>query len=144
MTRMDDKTLDFWRNHSVRFLEMALTDHYREVPANPDGYARVVRECGDTVEMFLMVRDGKIRTASFETNGCIYSVACANTAVHLASGLTPEEARRITPDQIVEFLETLPPEEEHCAEQAVKALRLALADARDGERQPWKKYYQRR
>jgi nitrogen fixation protein NifU and related proteins len=141
---MDEKTLEFWRNHSVRFLEMALTDHHREVLANPDGYAKVSRECGDTVEFFLVLRDGRIRTASFETDGCIYSVACANTAVHLAAGLTPEEARSISERQIVDFLETLPPEEEHCAEQAVRGLRLALADVRDSERRPWKKYYDRR
>ncbi len=141
---MDEKTLKFLQQHSLNFLEMALKDDRREVLANPDGYGKFSRECGDTVEIFLMHRDGKIRSATFQTDGCLYSVACSNAAVNLATDLTPEEAWGITPQHIIELLETLPPTEEHCAELAVKALRVALKDLQETDRRPWKKFYSRR
>jgi nitrogen fixation protein NifU and related proteins len=141
---MDQANLDFWQNHSLRFLEMAARTDRREVLRNADGYGRTTRECGDTVEIFLVVRHGRIQSASFETNGCLYAVVCANAAVHLVQGKTLMEAMTLTPESLFDYLETLPAEEYHCTEQAIQVLRLAVADARENERQPWKKFYPRR
>jgi nitrogen fixation protein NifU and related proteins len=123
-----DKThLDFWQRHSLQFLEMALSADKRErlVPADAHGQAQGA--CGDRVDIFLKVQDGHIRTASFETNGCLYTVACANTVVRLAEGKTLTEAGIIEPEGVFRWLETLPREEFHCAELAIGALRKALA-----------------
>jgi nitrogen fixation NifU-like protein len=141
---MDQTTLDFWQNHSLRFLEMAARTDRREVLRNADGYGRMTRECGDTVEIFLVLRNGRIQTASFQTNGCLYAVVCANATVHLVQGKTLQEGLALSPESVVNYLETLPPEETHCAEQAIQVLHLAIADARENERQPWKKFYTRR
>lgn len=138
---MDVNTLSFWEKHSLNFLEMVFKTERRESLNQPHGYGRKSRECGDTIEIFLTVRDGMIETASFETNGCIYSVACANTMVHLAMGKSLGEAGDLNADHIIEFLETLPPHERHCAELAVDALQLALMDANETKRQPWKRLY---
>ncbi len=138
---MEVKTLTFWEEHSVRFLEMVFKSDRRESLRQPDGYGRKCRECGDTVEIYLVLREGIIESASFETNGCIYSVACANTAVHLAMGKSLSEARDITASQIIEYLETLPKHEAHCAELAAGALQLAVNDARQTNRQPWRRLY---
>ena len=141
---MDQASLDFWRNHSLRFLEMAAQAERREVLRHPDGYGKATRECGDTVEIFLVVRNGRIQSASFETDGCLYSVVCANAAVHLALGKTLAQATALTPKTLFDYLETLPSEEFHCTEQAIQVLRLAVADARENDRHPWKKCYPRR
>jgi len=141
---MDEKILNFWAQHSERFLEMALSNKKREVLLHPDGYGTLTRECGDTVEIYLGLRNGRIHHASFQTNGCLYAVACANSAVHLVSGKTLQEAWAITPQHIMDYLETLPPEEEHCAELAVRALQAALKDLHDTQKQPWKKFYPRK
>lgn len=134
-------TLSFWEKHSLNFLEMAFKTERRESLSQPHGYGRKSRECGDTIEIFLTVRDGVIESASFETNGCIYSVACANTMVHLAMGKSLEEAGELGADDVIAFLETLPSHERHCAELAADVLRLALMDARETKREPWKRYY---
>ena len=119
--------LSFWENHSERFLEMAFDDTHRESLEQPDARGGASREgCGDTLEIFLMEEDGRIRSASFETNGCLYTVACANAALTLIEGKTIGEAASITPREIADYLETLPEEEFHCAELAVEALRNAL------------------
>jgi nitrogen fixation protein NifU and related proteins len=138
---MEMNTMDFWQKHSLRFLEMVFKTDRRESLSKPDGYGRKSRECGDTIEIFLNLRNGMIGSASFETNGCIYSVACANAAVYLVEGKSIQEARDISTEQIVEFLETLPHHEAHCAELAVGALQLALVDAQATIRNPWKRFY---
>jgi len=131
----------FWQKHSLRFLEMVFKADRRESLKQPDGYGRQTRECGDTIEIYVILRNGLIDSASFETNGCIYSVACANAAVHLALGKSLPEARSITAASIVDYLETLPEHERHCAELAATVLQLALTDAQETLRLPWRKFY---
>jgi nitrogen fixation NifU-like protein len=128
--------LDFWERHSLHFLEMAFETHKRETLEKPDGYGRKARECGDTVEIFLMLEGGKIRSASFETNGCLYAVACANAVVHLAEGKSLQDAHRLTPKNVMDYLVTLPEKEAHCAELAVNALHMAL-ESSQGAGQPF-------
>ena len=50
---------------------------------------------------------------SFDTDGCINTNACANTVSHLSEGKTIEDAWEITPEDVIEFLETLPEENYH-------------------------------
>lgn len=140
---MDQKVLDFWRRHSVNFLTMALGSDRRERIRHPDGYGKCSRECGDTLEIYLMLGNGGIRWASFYTDGCIYTVACANALVHMIHGKPIAEAWAISPQHITGFLETLPKAETHCAELAVQTLRAALVDLKETERQPWTKYYRK-
>ncbi|MGA2401332.1 MAG: iron-sulfur cluster assembly scaffold protein [Syntrophobacteraceae bacterium] len=140
---MDQKALKFWRQHSVNFLTMALENDRRERIQHADGYGKSSRECGDALEIYLMSRNGRIGSASFYTDGCIYTVACANTVVHMIEGKPVEEAWGISPQHIADFLETLPKSELHCAELAVQALRIALLDLRETQRQPWAKFYRK-
>jgi len=140
---MDEKVLAFWRQHSVNFLEMALGAEKRERMHHPDGYGKAGRECGDSLEIFLVARNGTINSASFHTDGCIYTAACANTVIRMIEGKGPQEAWAITPQHIADHLETLPEGELHCAELAVRALRLALKDLKETERQPWLKFYRK-
>jgi nitrogen fixation NifU-like protein len=55
-----------------------------------------------------------------------------------------EAAWEITPEDVVAYLETLPPENMHCAELAVGALYLALRNHREFKHEPWKKLYQKK
>jgi nitrogen fixation NifU-like protein len=48
--------------------------------------------------------------------------------VFFARGKTIDQAWEITPEQVVEYLQTLPPDHEHCAQLAVGGLYLALSD----------------
>lgn len=138
---MDRQTLDFWQQHSIHFLEMAFRTDKRERLQQPDGYGKRSGDCGDTVEIYLSIRDERLESVSFESNGCLNTVACANAVVYLAEGASLEEAWKITPERVAAYLETLPPHEYHCAEMAVTALHLALANAGEVKRAPWKKYY---
>ena len=50
---------------------MALRSDKRERVAHPDGYGKRTGDCGDTVEMFLTIRDDRVNTVSFDINGCL-------------------------------------------------------------------------
>lgn len=128
---MERSGLEFWERHSLNFLEMAFETHKRETLEKPDGYGKIARECGDTVEIFLVLENDRIRSASFETNGCLYAVACANAVVHLAEGKSLREAQGLAPEHVMDYLGTLPENEAHCAELAVEALRMALKSTRE-------------
>ena len=140
---MTAKKFDFWGDHSLHYLEMAFRHDRRERVQYPDGYVKRTGECGDTVEMFLCIKSGRIQSVSYDTHGCINTNACANTVSHLSEGKTIEEAWEITPEDVIEFLETLPKENYHCAELAVGAFYLALANYQEHQRDPWKKLYQK-
>ncbi len=136
---MDKKEFNFLQDHSHNFLEMAYrTDKFERIE-KPDGYGKRTGVCGDTIEMFLTVENDQIKTASFCAQGCVNTVACSNTVVTMAEGKTIEDAWRITPENVTEFLGTLPSKEAHCAELAVGAFYLALSDLRDKRNFPWKK-----
>ena len=136
------KKINFWQDHSLRYLEMAFRTDKREVIDHPDGYGKRTCQCGDTVEFFLTVRNKKIESVSFQTDGCMNTNACANTLAYLAEGVEIKQAWEITPEDIIDYLGTLPSEETHCAEVAVGAFYLALSNLRELERRPWKKLYQ--
>jgi nitrogen fixation NifU-like protein len=107
---------------------MAFGHDRRERVEHPDGYGRRTGECGDTVEMFLCIKNDRIQSVSINTNGCINTHACTNTVSHLAEGKTINEGWEISPDNVIDFLETLPKESYHCAELAVGAFYAALAN----------------
>lgn len=139
---MTDTPSDFWQTHSLQFLEMAFRTDKREILAQPDGYGKNTGECGDTIEMFLVVRDGLIAHAAYEIDGCLHTNACANTVVAMIEGKPLQDAWAVSPEAVAAYLETLPADHFHCAELAVGALYKALANARQMADASWKKAYQ--
>jgi nitrogen fixation NifU-like protein len=138
------KKFDFWQEHSLRYLEMAFRNDRRAVIAQPDGYGKRTGDCADTVEIYLMVRDGRIQSVSYQTDGCMNTNACANTVAELIEGRDVETAWELTPEDVINYLQTLPAENFHCAELAVGALYRALRNYQDNQRAPWKKLYPRK
>jgi nitrogen fixation NifU-like protein len=110
-----------------------VVDHWmhprNQHPLDPaDGHARVRGPCGDTMEIFLRVRDGRIDEASFLTDGCITSIAAGSMAVELSGGSEPDLARALTDNDILEALGGLPEESRHCALLAADTLHAAIDD----------------
>lgn len=122
------KDFNFWQDHSVNYLEMAFGHTRRETVSDPDGYGKKSRSCGDTIEIFITVKNNYIQSVSYHQDGCLHANACANTIGELAENKTIEAAWKITPSNIIDFLETLPEHEHHCADFAISAFQLALKD----------------
>jgi nitrogen fixation NifU-like protein len=128
MNDAKENKFDFWNDHSLEFLEMAMRRDYQETLVVFDGYGVQQRDCGDTIEIFICIEDDRIQGISYDIKGCLYSHACANALIELAGGVSIRAAGTIQADQILGYLKTLPAHEAHCADHVLAAFRLALAD----------------
>ena len=95
---------------------------------NANGHSLIKGQCGDSMEFWLRIDDGKLAGISFITDGCGSSLACGSMATVLAAGRTIEEALILEKDEILEALGGLPPEVEHCAELAANTVQAACWD----------------
>ena len=110
----------------------------------PDGFARVTGPCGDTMEIYLRVNNGRIINATFWTDGCGPSIASGSMVTELVKGKSIGEAQKITPDDILSALGGLPEESLHCALLATNTLREAIKDYLAFKNEPWKRAYRTR
>jgi nitrogen fixation protein NifU and related proteins len=139
---MEQQELDFFDKHSTEYIEMAYDYHRFERLSHPDGYGKRIGECGDTIEIFLTIGDGdRIEGVSIQVDGCLNTVATANTVAHLSEGKSVDDAWDITPEKVADYLKTLEEDHFHCAELAVGAFCLALVNYKDLKKNPWKKSY---
>ncbi|NLX48201.1 MAG: iron-sulfur cluster assembly scaffold protein [Euryarchaeota archaeon] len=93
-----------------------------------DGFGTVTGPCGDTMNMWIRVKDGIIEKASFTTDGCGTSIASASMATVMVTGKTLEEASLIGQNDVLSALGGLPLESEHCAALASRVIRAAIKD----------------
>lgn len=112
------------------------------IPA-PDGFGRITGPCGDTMEIYLKVRDGRVINASFWTDGCGPSIASGSMVTEMAKRMNISEAQRISQHDILTALGGLPEESEHCALLAANTLKAAIKDYLAFKKEPWKRAYMR-
>ena len=95
---------------------------------DPNSYVRVTGVCGDTIDMYLSVKSGKIINIKFLTNGCGATIACSSYTTRISKGKSIESAFKIKPKDIDNYFEGLPDEHKHCAKLAVITLKAALKE----------------
>ena len=127
--------------YSEKVIDRWLNPRNFGIIENPQGYAKVGANCGDTIEMFLRIEDDKILEARFLTEGCGPTLAAGSMATELASGKSVPEAFRVNQKMILERLEGMPKESEHCARLAADTLKEALRNYLMHKREPWKQNY---
>ena len=93
-----------------------------------DGLGTVTGPCGDTMNIWIKVEDGRIVNASFTTDGCGTSIASASMATVMAKGKTLVQAGRIEQQDILDALGGLPKESVHCALLASNTLKAAIKE----------------
>ncbi len=91
--------------------------------------------CGDIMQITMLIEDGIIKDAKFKTFGCAAAVASSSTATAMIIGKTIDEALQIKNSDVIESLEGLPPQKIHCSVLAEEAIKLAIEDyyARQGK-----------
>ena len=82
--------------------------------------------CGDLLQLYLKVAEGKIVAASFQAQACPPCIAAASILTELIQGLAIEQAIQLKPVDITQALETLPRNKEHCPMLAIDALQAAI------------------
>jgi len=92
---------------------------------DPDVHTSVKGTCGDTIGIFLKFKDGQVKDASFETDGCGSSMVCGSFAAEMSLGKNPEQLFEITGETILDKLGKFPEEDKHCAFLAAETLHKA-------------------
>ena len=86
--------------------------------------------CGDALRMWIKFRQegGRkvIDRATFQSFGCETAIAAASLATELIRGKTPEEALKMSGQELAADLGPLPPTKVHCTQLVEDALRSAL------------------
>ena len=116
--------------YSKKFKDELLNPRNIGTIENPDSHVRITGVCGDTIEMFLSVKNEMILDVKFTTDGCGATVACANYVARTAIGKSIEEALGIEQDDVDQYFENLPEEHKHCAKLAVMTLWALLEEYR--------------
>jgi nitrogen fixation NifU-like protein len=113
-------------------------DHFK-VPHNvgelkdADGIGKVGNpQCGDLMWIYIKVKkkgnDEIIEDIKFKTFGCVAAIATSSMATELAKGMTLEEAKKMTRDDVKDALEGLPPIKVHCSNLAAEGIHKAIED----------------
>ncbi|MCK5541433.1 MAG: iron-sulfur cluster assembly scaffold protein [Desulfobacterales bacterium] len=118
---LGEKGFDRWRNPK-----------WNGKIENPDGYARVIGECGDTMEIFLKFENNRVSKASYFTDGCASSMVSGSFAAELTLGRDPDDLSDITAETVLAAIGRLPKEDQHCASLAARTVQEALTHYMSG------------
>ncbi len=105
-----------------------------------DGHSKITGPCGDTMEFWLTARNDKIIRVTFITDGCGPSLASGSMATCLAQGKRIQEAASIKQQDILEALEGLPQDSQHCARLAANTLKAACENFIERQKQLARSY----
>ena len=109
-----------------------------------DGFGRITGPCGDTMEIWIRVKDGTVIAANFLTDGCAATIAAGSMVTGLTRGKGVSQALKISQQDVLDALGGLPEDNEHCALLAANTLKEALKDYFTFRNEPWKRVYRTR
>jgi nitrogen fixation NifU-like protein len=96
---------------------------------DPDGIGKAGSPiCGDTMEVFIKVKDNIITDIKFLTLGCGAAIASSSMATEMIKGKTIEEALKLSNQEVVEALDGLPHQKIHCSVLAEEGIKAAIKD----------------
>lgn len=98
----------------------------------PDGVAKVVGNCGDTMEIGIKITNGHVSGTHFWTNGCSFSKHCVEAAATLAKNKSIDDLKKINMISIMDVTGTLPDTHLHCAQLAEITLQRSLENYLSG------------
>ena len=91
--------------------------------------------CGDVMKLQIQVsKDGMIEEAKFKTFGCGSAIASSSLITEWIKGKTLDEASEITNIQVAQEL-ALPPVKIHCSVLAEDAIKAAIEDYKNKQKQ---------
>ncbi len=114
------------RTYSDKVVEIIQDPPHFGQLKNPNGMGVIRGDCGDTMKVYLQIKDDRIDEAAFETDGCGATVAAGSAACDLAGNKKIREAMKISPAIILDELDGLPEDHLHCAILAANTLQSAL------------------
>ena len=74
----EDIMADMRRVYTETEIDHAMKPRNVGSTPNADGFASITGPCGDTMEIWLRVKNGVVADATFWTDGCGSSIACGS------------------------------------------------------------------
>ncbi len=94
---------------------------------NPDGVGKIGNPiCGDIMQVFIKVKNNKIKDIKFQTFGCVAAIASSSMLTELVKGKTLGQAKKLNYKEVSKNLKNLPPLKVHCSAMAIQALKKAI------------------
>ncbi len=87
--------------------------------------------CGDQMKMFLRIKDDIITDVKWKTYGCASAIASTSALSELIKGKTLDDALKVGPTEIAEYLGGLPQHKFHCSVLGHEALAAAIQNYRE-------------
>ena len=94
----------------------------------PDAFGKIKGPCGDTMQIFIKIKNKVVKDARFWTDGCGATVACGNRLIKIIRNKTLDEIADLSQEKLIDELDGLPDEHLHCAKLSVDTLKLALSE----------------
>ncbi|HEY49712.1 MAG TPA: iron-sulfur cluster assembly scaffold protein [Dehalococcoidia bacterium] len=135
---------ELWADYSETVIDHAQNPRNVGTIPDADGFGRFTGPCGDTMEIWLKVRDGVISEARFWTDGCGTTIAAGSMITEMVKGENAARALRISQQNVLDALGGLPEDSEHCALLAANTLKEAVKDYMAFKKEPWKRAYRKR
>ncbi len=119
-------------NHPPEF-NQKIMDHFLN-PRNigniekASGYAKIGDpNCGDYIEVWIQVNDEMISDLKYKVFGCWGAIATTSAVSELAIGKSINDALNLTDDDVIQALEGIPENKQHCSLLGIQGLRGAIA-----------------
>jgi nitrogen fixation NifU-like protein len=101
---------------------------------NADAFAVLSSDCGENMEIWLGIKNERIKEIRFWSDGCGATIACGSLVTELALGKNLTNAWKIDQQILVKLFGGLPEGNMHCAELAVNTLKEAIKDYRNRQK----------
>lgn len=123
-------------DYSMKVIEHFMSPRNVGSMKDPDGVGQYGDlKCGDSLTIYIKVKDNIIDKISFLVFGCTAAIATSSMVTEMAKGKTLDEAKAITEKQLIDALDGLPDSKLHCSVLGVKALRAAVLDYEEKHRE---------
>ena len=107
-----------------------------------DAEGNLTSPCGESMWIWLRVKNGVIYDASFVSDICIGAVVSGSVLTEMIKERTITSALGITGADVLKELGGLPERFVHCATLAADTLKAAITNYLDFAKEPWKRAYQ--
>ena len=134
---------ELWADYTETVIDHAQNPRNVGRIPNADGSAIVTGPCGDTMDIWLKVKDNTIKEITFWTDGCGTSIAAGSMVTEMAKGKSVIQASKIRQQDVLDALGGLPEDSVHCALLAANTLNEAIKDYLAYKNEPWKRAYRK-
>jgi nitrogen fixation NifU-like protein len=114
---------------SPEYLDHFMNPRNQGTIENPDGTGMGGSpECEDWLLLTIRVENDRIADIRFRCRGCSAAIATSSATTELAMGMTIEEAKALSSDEIERAVGGLSEEKRHCSLLGEEALKDAIED----------------